>query len=112
MRGLETLVALRGRGVRPAAVAIHVTTAAPCQAGSTLELTVAPDERLERLDLRPLVGLDVIVAAEQDDGHQRTVRALCMAAVDAGAARVVGGEWKRAAGVPWVEVFRHGVPCN
>ena len=93
-------------------MAIHVTTAAPCQAGDALEIVVGPDESIDRLDLRALVGLDVIVAAEQDDGHQRTVRALCMAAVTAGAARVVGGEWKRAAGVPWVEVFRHGVPCN
>ena len=93
-------------------MAIHVTRAAPCQAGPAMELTVAPDEPLERLDLRPLVGLDVIVAAEQEDGHQRTVRALCMAAVAAGAARVVGGEWKRAAGAPWTECFRHGVTCN
>ena len=103
------MVALRGRGVRPAAVAIHVTHVPPCQTGSALELTVSPDVRLDRLDLRPLLGLDVIVAAEQEDGHQRTVRALCMAAVTAGAARVVGGEWKRAAGAPWVECFRHGV---
>lgn len=93
-------------------MAIHVSHVAPCQTGAALEVTVAPDERLERLDLRPLVGLDVIVAAEQEDGHQRTVRALCMAAVEAGAARVVGGEWRRAAGAPWVECFRHGVTCN
>lgn len=112
MRGQDTLLALRSRGVRPAAVAIHVARVAPCQSGAALEIVVAPDEPIDRLDLRALVGLDVIVAAEQEDGHQRTVRALCMAAVTAGAARVVGGEWKRAACAPWVEVFRHGLPCN
>ena len=112
MRGLDTLVALRSKGVRPAAVAIHVAQVAPCQAGDALEIVVAPDEPIDRLDLRALVGLDVIVAAEQEDGYQRTVRALCMAAVTAGASRVLGREWKRSSGAPWVEVFRHGVPCN
>jgi hypothetical protein len=112
MTGHETLIALRNRRLRPAAVAIHVGHVPPCQAGDALEIVVAPDEPIDRLDLRALVGLDVIVAAEQEDGHQRTVRALCMAAVTAGASRVLGGEWKRSSGAPWVEVFRHGVPCN
>lgn len=109
MTGHETLIALRRRGWKPAVVAIHVDRAQPCQTGEVLEIVVRPEEPVEQLDLRCLLGLDVVVAAEQDDGHQRTVRALCMAAVNAGAARVLGGEWKRAAGVPWFECFRHGV---
>jgi len=112
MTGHETLIALRNRRLRPAAVAIHVGHVPPCQAGEAVEIVVAPDEPIERLDLRCLVGLNVIVAAEQEDAHQRVVRALCMAAVSAGADRVLGIEWQRAAGAPSQTVFSHGVPCN
>lgn len=107
VRGHQQLIAVRQRGLRPQAVALHVSDVGPCQAGEALEIVVAPDEAIDRLDLRCLVGLDVIVAAEREDGFGRTVRALCMAAVDAGAKRVLGIEWKRAGAT--TTVFSHGV---
>ena len=107
MRGVQQLIAVRQRGLKPAAVAVHVSDVGPCEAGEAMEIVVAPDEAIDRLDLRCLVGLDVIVAAEVDDGYGRTVRALCMAAVSAGAARVLGIEWKRAGDTR--TLFSHGV---
>jgi len=54
MTGHETLIALRNRRLRPAAVAIHVGHVPPCQTGEAVEIVVAPDEPIERLDLRCL----------------------------------------------------------
>lgn len=109
MTGTETLIAMRQRRLRPAAVAVHVGFDRPAPHPEVLELAVRPDEAMDRLDLRCLLGLDVIVTADAEEGHQRALRAMCMAAVTAGARRVIGVEFRRVAGVPTTEVFRHGV---
>lgn len=109
MRGHEALIAMRQRRLRPPVVAVHVSLDPPIPNPEALELVVAPDEPIDQLDLRCLVGLDVIVTADADEGHQRALRAMCMAAVTAGAKRVIGVQYRRVAGVPTDEIFRHGV---
>lgn len=99
------MVSLREQGWRPAVVAVHVSDAPPFEGGEVLEIVVRADEPFERMDWRCLVGLDVIVTAER--GQQRSLRAMCMAAVDAGAKRVMGVEYDHLG--QGQNLFTHGV---
>lgn len=102
MTGHDTLLSWRMRGRRPAhgvllevaAKRSQTVVAAPpehsIEADGVALLTVAPDEPVERLDLRCLVGLPVAVLAYTEQPAEGQVRALCEAASRAGAARVIG----------------------
>lgn len=100
MRGMDYLVDLRMRGLKPAC-GVHIATddadadwprialktftrfgALP----SAAELHIGCREQLPLLDLRPLVGLVVHV----DGMVSARVRAVCRAAVAAGALRAIG----------------------
>lgn len=100
MRGMDYLLALRTRGVKPAC-GVHIATddadadwpriavktfarfgAMP----SAAEVYIGHADHLGLLDLRPLVGLVVHV----DGMVSARVKAVCRAAVQAGAVRAVG----------------------
>jgi hypothetical protein len=115
MRGHEDLLALRQRRRIPArGVMVEVTTTPPWQVGllrepwvaddpdfvdaDTVLLTVDPSESIDRLDLRCLVDLKVLVFAHHHEPNERAIRALCMACVNGGARRVMG--FQLMAGVP------------
>jgi hypothetical protein len=92
VRGAESLIALRRRGVRPPLVNVHCDAPqdrvmrfvrdAGC-AGEVLE--IAPDEALHRIDLRCMVALSLIVGGS--DAHR--VAAVGRACTAAGAKQVI-----------------------
>lgn len=95
MRGLNDLAAMRRRGFRPGLgvlLEVHpalVPSLDPNDmqaAGEVALLECSEGEAFDRLDLRPLLGLRVLVAGESE----RFVRAAAVAAVGAGAAEVNG----------------------
>jgi hypothetical protein len=86
VRGAESLIALRRRGVRPPIVNVHCD--APQDrvmrfvrdAGNAGEqLEIAPDEALHRIDMRCMVGLSLIVGGS-DAGRVAAVSRACAAA--------------------------------
>ena len=102
MTGQDTLLRWRMAGRRPAQGVLvevaakrspFVVTAPPersIEADGVALLTVAPDEPVERIDWRCVVGLPVAVLAYTEQPAEPQVRALCEAATKAGAARVIG----------------------
>lgn len=100
MHGIRNLEAIRMRGLVPGrGVVILLSQYGPSAyapmteeeaSGSIVVLDARPDEAFERLDLRCLVGLKVLVMDDVCCRSERAVRALCMAAVTAGAKRVLG----------------------
>ena len=99
MIGTDTLTALRMRRQRPrlgVLLAIEpkgiawsgMPLMAECTTGELAQIVADPAESFDRADLRCVVGLPVLVRGVID--HARTVRAACMACVDAGASRVIG----------------------
>ena len=116
MTGADALLRCRLAGRRPAQgvlveiAAKRAQTVVAAEPERSIEddgvalLTVSPDERVERLDLRCLVGLPVAVLAYSDHPAQAQVLAFCQAAQQAGAARVIGLQGNDG---PLIEVFRH-----
>lgn len=99
MRGHEDLIALRKRHrVVSRGVLIEVTTNTATNTGldngimdgSAAFISIRPDEPIDSLDLRCLVGLKVLVFAYYWEPLGTAVRKVCMAAVDGGAKRVQG----------------------
>ena len=95
MRGLSDLAAMRRRGLRPGLgvlLEVHPSLLPALEpndvqaAGEVALLECAEGAAFDRLDLRPLLGLRVLVAGESE----RCVRAASVAAVRAGAAEVNG----------------------
>lgn len=106
MRGQQPLTAMRRNGERPAIVFIDTDAgpnALPRWAQwqnvdeSLCDLDITPDERLLRIDFRPVVGLTVHVNGTND----ARVRAVAALVQEAGAKRVISscvrqigaGEW-------------------
>lgn len=102
MTGQDTLLRWRMAGRRPAQGVLvevaakrspFVVTAPPehsIQTDGVALLTVAPDEPVERIDWRCVVGLPVAVLAYTESHLAEQVKAICRAASDAGASRVIG----------------------
>jgi hypothetical protein len=119
MQGQDGLIAMRIEGVRPPVVRIEVQNERQWSLANNCghdhyELTVSPMESIDRLDLRCVIGLDVVIASEDFNQAARTVRALGAACVLAGAERVVGIEYSRGSAETISEstkvIFEHGVP--
>lgn len=113
MQGHQDLIAMRRTGKRPERVLLAVQDRPQWLDANRCgqvhhEVTVRPGESIDRMDLRFVIGLDVVVTAELGEGHERTVRALCAACVSAGAERVAGVE--EGIGEPMRVLFQHGVP--
>ena len=95
MRGVDRLIALRRRGYKPALGVLVTLLPSPCSpidawsfpVEDTAQIEVGSDERIDRLDLRPLVGLPVVVHGY---GAEESVSRFVSAAVEAGAYSVVG----------------------
>lgn len=102
MTGHEDLIQARLAGRRPGqGVLVELTQrrsafVAELPVGESLQaqgvalLTVAPGEAFDRLDLRCLIGLPVVVVAYSDEPDERSVRALSAACLRAGASKVTG----------------------
>lgn len=99
MIGIDTLTSLRMGRKRPSVgvlLAVEpkglawsgIPLMAECETGELAQIVADPAESFDRADLRCVVGLPVLVRGITD--HARTVRAACMACVDAGASRVIG----------------------
>ena len=65
IRGMQTLLSLRQAGKRPALVFLDLIDEyrAPKEAGELERLTLCPEGKTRNDDLRPLVGLDVVIMA-------------------------------------------------
>lgn len=89
MRGHDELIAMRMRHHIPAAVVVSAFRGSGQSLGfdgTTLEVEIPPGDRLQRLDLRFMVGLPVfVVPGTDDEGWAHDVASAC---VLAGAARV------------------------
>lgn len=102
MVGLDTLKSIRRSGFKPAAgVQIVVTEKRSLHDRRYVEwlndpespgcsMVVKPSAAFDRIDLRYVVGLRVLVRADADEQQQRAIRAMCLACVDAGATEVIG----------------------
>lgn len=101
MRGHTDLIAMRQHRRIPArGVLIEVSNTPAWDVGlmaeavdlapDTVLISVRPDENFDRLDLRCVVGLKVLVFGYPGTAHERAIRAVCMACVTGGAARVKG----------------------
>ena len=95
MRGHDDLIAMRRAGKVPThGVSIRVDDEAPWDVGwiandpRVVTVHIRPDECLDRIDLRCLVGLKVAVIGERL--HERSVRAVCGFVTRANAQAVVG----------------------
>lgn len=96
MNGVDELVMLRMSGRRPRDGVVVViepksrVSGEPMFAeeadGTVVKLEFAPGDSFG--DLRCVVGLPVLVSGSNE--HERSVRAACMACVDAGASNVIG----------------------
>ena len=112
MRGMDRLIAMRMRGVKPAAVwldDLDVQDGYGAAKGDNMHIAVEPMDRPESLDLRPLVGLEVHIHA--DRGESRA-RALFSGARGAGAKLVAGVHLQRVSpmkwSATWAEVWTQG----
>jgi hypothetical protein len=95
MRGHQPLVDMRLRGLRPAMVAINVSTTPDRLAGDWHEweglmphLWVEPGDAIATLDLRCV--FDLLVDVSGDISQAKRVRRVFEACVKAGAVRVLG----------------------
>ena len=112
IHGIQELIAIRKRGRIPArGVLFEVASLPAWQTGlleqpwslsdepidtpDTICLSVAPTAAFDALDLRALHALPVLVFGLADDAGDRAIRALCMACVTAGAAKVAGLVYRR-----------------
>lgn len=93
MRGHEQLIAVRRRGVKPAAVHVWCGSDETGWSSGWLErgssvawIEVGDGDSLAGLDLRCVVGLPVVVQGDSE----RRVRGVCEAAAECGAKRVIG----------------------
>jgi hypothetical protein len=75
--------------------------------GSVHVMRVKPDENVDLLDLRCLLGLAVVVTDDRYNDHERTVRALCAACVAAGAREVDGISYRGGVEGSQVGVFEY-----
>lgn len=116
MQGQDQLLALRRAGRIPAdGVYIEV-----CRKrgvfprsqqeadGERMRLTIAPEEPVDRLDLRCVIGLEVVVLAYPDAPAAGAVHAVCEACVAAGAKVVIGLQFHDEAEP--TRLFTHGAP--
>lgn len=120
MRGQEHLIAMRrGHRVPAEGVGIEVTPdrgmwprSQEEADGSRVRLTVDPGESVDRLDLRCVVGLEVVVFAYSCEPCERAVRALCAACVAAGAKVVIGLQFRDSEEPVDPIIFTHGTPME
>lgn len=109
MRGADMLVAMRRAGYAPSrgvSIVVHDgPMPAPFCSGvdpdRTAEIEIAADESIGRLDLRCLIGMRVVVAKAPEFGEptigsaDARIAAIVKAAIEAGAAAVIGLEYVR-----------------
>lgn len=96
MRGLDELKELRRRRMVPASGVCVSVTEYPqflAQFDDELLLCIDPRESLDRIDWRPFVGIDTVVACHAFDEQPRALRAVCAALVAAGSRKVIGVQY-------------------
>lgn len=120
MEGQSTLVAVRRKGRVPSKGVLILVGSTPLGpwkhpvelAGELHTLRVDPNEAIDRLDLRCVVGMRVLVSDDFMGPQERTVRLLCAACVAAGARRVIGITRRNATPLDQLPesdwVFNHG----
>jgi len=87
VRGQEALIATRMAGYRPQVpVVLHCPLEAWPFQDAPSYVQIAPGERIDRLDLRFVVGLPVVVVGENEE----RVKTLCKAAQEAGCTGTLG----------------------
>ena len=107
MKGLDSLKALRLNGLAPAAVTVLIGTSHVLDADELGHfVSMSADEKLDRMDLRPFVGLKVVVHGPR--GSALAVKDACDAIVKAKPLAVLGFATDRPKCEPEALVFAQG----
>lgn len=115
MRGLDQLRRMRLARYRPSRGAVIVVhdgeMPAPIYAGinidTTAEIEIGAADRIDRMDLRCLVGLRVVVtrsldvSADEAGSADKRIAAVAQAVSEAGASAVIGVEYVRSEGAAY-----------